>query len=136
MSPGTGLASRAARGIGLVVAAVAGFIIWKGLRRRLFPRFAEFDGQVIRQWVVKRDDESPDQYHVAVDDGVRTKAWDLPVESGCYGGLAPGTLVRARVSLWKPRQASVWLVEPAAVARQLADPGVPHDPRGPAGRAP
>ena len=97
----------------------------------MFPRFAEFDGQVIRQWVVGGDDEGPDQYHVAVDDGVRAKAWDLLVSSGFYGGLAPGTLVHARVSLWRPRQATMHLVEPAAVARQLANPGAPHDPRGP-----
>jgi len=110
---------------------VAGIVAW-ALRRRLFPRFAEFDGQVIRQWAVTGDDESPDQYHIAVDDGIRDRAWDLPVSSGFYGQLAPGTLVHARVSLWRPRQASVHLVEPAARARQLADPGAPHDPRGPA----
>jgi hypothetical protein len=110
---------------------VAGVVAWV-FRRRLFPRFAEFDGQVIRQWVVGGDDESPDQYHIAVDDGVRAKAWDLLVSSGLYDGLAPGTLVHARVSLWQPRQATVDLVEPAAAARQLADPGAPHDPRGPA----
>jgi hypothetical protein len=110
---------------------VAGVVAWV-LRRRLFPRFAEFDGQVIRQWMVGGDDESPDQYHIAVDDGVRAKAWDLLVSSGFYDGLAPGTLVHAQVSLWRPRQATVHLVEPAAVARQLANPGAPHDPRGPA----
>jgi hypothetical protein len=131
-----GMVALAEEGIGLLVAAVTGLITWTVLGRRLFPRFAEFDGQVIRQWVVKGDNESPDQYHIAVDDGTRAKAWDLPVGSGCYAGLAPGALVHARVSLWKPRQATVHLVEPAAVARQLADPGVPHDPRGPAGRTP
>jgi hypothetical protein len=107
-----------------------GIAAWM-LRRRLFPRFTEFDGQVIRQWVLKGDDESPDEYHVAVDDGAGPKAWDLPVSSGSYGQLAPGALVHVRVSLWKPRRATVSLVEPAAAARQLADPGVPHDPRGP-----
>jgi hypothetical protein len=100
------------------------------LRRRLFPRFAEFDGQVIRQWMISGDDESPDQYHIAVDDGVRATAWDLLVDSGIYGQLVPGALVHARVGLWKPRQTTVWLVQPAAVARPLADPGVPFDPRG------
>jgi hypothetical protein len=38
-------------------------------------------------------------------------------------------LVHARVGLWKPRQVTVWPAEPAAVARPLADPGVPFDPR-------
>jgi hypothetical protein len=107
----------------------AGFVLWI-FRRRLLPRVAEFDGQVIRQWVVTGDDESPDQYHVAVDDGVRAKAWDLSVSSGFYGQLVPGALVHARVRLWWPRQVSVWLAEPPAVARPLADPGVAFDPRG------
>jgi Predicted membrane protein (DUF2207) len=112
----------------IVVAGLAGLVLWM-LRRRLFPRFAEFDGQVIRQWVISGDDESPEQYHIAVDDGLRDKAWDLIVGSGLHGQLAPGTLVHARVGLWKPRQATVWLAEPPAVARPLADPGVPFDPR-------
>ena len=38
-------------------------------------------------------------------------------------------LVHARVGLWKPRQVTVWPAEPTAVARPLADPGVPFDPR-------
>ena len=112
----------------LIVGAGLG-VLWM-LRRRLFPRFAEFDGQVIRQWVISGDDESPDQYHIAVDDGARVKAWDLIVGSGLYGQLAPGTLVHARVGLWKPGQVTIRPVEPAAVARPLADPGVPFDPRG------
>ena len=48
---------------------------------------------------------------------------------GLYSQLAPGALVHARVGLWKPRQTTVWLVQPAAVARPLADPGLPFDPR-------
>ena len=55
------------------------------------------------------------------------------MSSGFYGQLAPGALVHARVTLWKPRQSTVHLVERAAVARPLADLGRPHDPRGPAG---
>jgi hypothetical protein len=109
------------------VFVVVGIVLWL-FRRRLFPRFAEFDGQVIRQWAITGD-ESPDEYHLAVDDGVRAKAWDLSVDRGLYVQVAPGALVHARVRLWRPRQASVWLVERPAVARPLADPGVPFDPR-------
>jgi hypothetical protein len=127
-----GLGALVGQVVGLTgVFGFVGIILWM-FRRRLFPRFAEFDGQVIRQWMIKGGDESPDQYHIAVDDGVRAKAWDLSVDSGFYGQLAPGALVHARVRLWQPRQANVWLVEPPAVARPLADPGVPFDPRGPA----
>jgi hypothetical protein len=109
------------------VFGLVGMISWM-LRRRLFPRFTEFDGQVIRQWMIKGD-ESPDVCHIAVDDGVRATAWDLTVGSVVYSQLAPGALVHARVGLWKPRQTTVSLVQPTAVARPLADPGVPFDPR-------
>jgi hypothetical protein len=111
----------------IMVLGLVGIALWM-LRRRLFPRFTEFDGQVIRQWMIKGD-ESPDVYHIAVDDGRRATAWDLTVESGIYGQLVPGALVHARVGLWKPRQTTIWLVKPAAVAGPLADPGVPFDPR-------
>jgi hypothetical protein len=79
---------------------------------------------------IRGDDESPDQYHLAIDDGVRARAWDLVVEDSVYRQATPGALVHARVRGWRGGQASVWLVEPAAVARQLADPGVAWDPRG------
>jgi hypothetical protein len=125
-----GLAALVGQFVGLImVFGLVGVVLWT-LRRRLFPRFTEFDGQVIRQWMIKGDDESPDVFHIAVDDGVRAKAWDLTVGGGLYSQLAPGSLVHARVGLWKPRQTTVSLVQSAAVARTLADPGVPFDPRG------
>jgi hypothetical protein len=111
-----------------------GLVVWV-FRAQLFPRFTEFDGQVIRQWMVEGDDDGPDQYHLAIDDGVRATAWDLMVEKALYQGATPGALVHARVSKWREGKVSVWLVEPKAVARQLADPGAPFDPRGPGGPA-
>ncbi|HEY6296633.1 MAG TPA: hypothetical protein VIX15_13280, partial [Streptosporangiaceae bacterium] len=107
----------------------AGLVAWT-FRASLFPRFAEFDGQVIRQWAVGGDDDGPDQHHLAIDDGVRAKAWDVVVEESLYRTAPPGALVHARVSRWKGGKASAWLVEPAPVARQLADPGAAWDPRG------
>ena len=109
-----------------------GLVGWM-FRAQLFPRFTEFDGQVIRQWMVEGDDDSPDQYHLAIDDGERATAWDLMVEKALYQEATPGALVHARVSKWREGKVSVWLVEPKAVARQLADPGAPFDPRGPGG---
>ncbi|HEY1000858.1 MAG TPA: hypothetical protein VGD83_14550 [Streptosporangiaceae bacterium] len=56
---------------GLVVAAgIAGGLAVLA-RRAAFPRVAEFDGQVIRQWMVSGDSDSEDEYHVAIDDGTR-----------------------------------------------------------------
>jgi hypothetical protein len=106
--------------IELTVAAV---IVAVGLgvaRRSLFPRHAEFDGQVVRQWKVEGDSESPDEYHVAVDDGTRDKAWDFKVGSEPYRGLTPGTFVHVRVNLDSRSDVTVRRVEPPAVARPLA----------------
>jgi hypothetical protein len=78
----------------VVVGAIAGVGVWLA-RRTLLARFAEFDGQVIRQWMVEGDSESPDQYHVAIDDGSREKAWNLEIGGEPYRLLTPGTFVHA-----------------------------------------
>ncbi len=112
-----GLAALATKLVGLTVAAIiAGVLLWLARRARV----AEFDGQVIRQWVVKGGDDSPDQYHVAIDDGAAEKAWDLEVGSEPYRLLTPGTFVHARVNLHDRNQVTVHPVEPPAVARPLA----------------
>jgi len=54
---------------GLVVAAGLAGGLAVLARRAAFPRVAEFDGQVIRQWMVSGDSDSEDEYHVAIDDG-------------------------------------------------------------------
>jgi hypothetical protein len=115
-----GLVLLAEEMIGLVVAAgIAGGLVALA-RRAAFPRFAEFDGQVIRQWMVKGGDESPDEYHVAIDDGTREKAWDFKIGSEPYRKLTPGTFVHARVNLRSRADVTVEPVEPPAVAHPLA----------------
>ena len=117
-TPGHGQAEEL---VGLTVAAViAGILLWLA-RRTPFPGFAEFDGQVIRQWMVKGGDESPDEYHVAIDDGTSAKAWDFTIGSEPYRLLTPGTFVHARVNLRNRAQETVEPVEPPAVARPLAE---------------
>jgi hypothetical protein len=75
--------------VGLVVAAgIAGGLVALA-RRAALPRVAEFDGQVIRQWMVKGDSDSEDEYHVAIDDGTREKAWDLSIGTERYRRLPP-----------------------------------------------
>ena len=73
-----------------VLGAIAGIGAWLA-RGTLFARFAEFDGQVIRQWVVKGDD-SPDEYHVAIDDGIARQG----VGPGTSGASPTGCSRRAR----------------------------------------
>lgn len=115
-----GMVAQAGELVGLTVAAViAGVLVWLS-RRTLFPRIAEFDGQVIRQWMVKGGDESPDEYHIAIDDGTSAKAWDFTIGSEPYRLLTPGTFVHARVNLRNRAQETVEPVEPPAVARPLA----------------
>jgi hypothetical protein len=115
-----GMAGLAERVIGLTVVAAIGLAAWAA-SRTAFPRFAELDGQVIRQSFVKGSDDSPDEYHVVIDDGVRATAWDFTVGSVPYRRLTPGTFVHVRVNLRSQRQVSVEPVEPPAVARPLAD---------------
>jgi hypothetical protein len=112
--------------VGLVVAGgiVAGLV---ALARRASPQFAEFDGQVIRQWFVKGGDDSPDEYHVAVDDGAREKAWDFSVGSEPDRKLTPGTFVHARVNLRHREDVTVERVEPPAVAHPLARVAADHE---------
>ena len=115
-----GLVALAEEMIGLVVVGgIAGGLVALA-RRAAFPRFAEFDGQVIRQWMVKGGDESPDEYHVAIDDGTREKAWDFKIGSEPYRKLTPGTFVHARVNLRRRTDVTVEPVEPPAVAHPLA----------------
>ena len=112
-----GLGWLAERLIGLAVAAVlVSIVIW--VARRMVPRFAEFDGQVIRQTFIEHD-EDPDEFRVVVDDGVRPTAWDLRVAAESWRLLPPGTFVHARVNLHN-REAAIHPAEPPAVARPLA----------------
>ena len=105
--------------IALVVAGAIAAVLVALARRAAFPRFAEFDGQVIRQWMVTGDSESPDQYHVAVDDGARETAWDLSIGQEPYRRLTPGTFVHARVNLRHREDVTVAPVEPPPVAHSL-----------------
>jgi hypothetical protein len=115
-----GMAGLAKDMVGLVLAgAVAGVGVWLA-RRSAPPPFAEFDGQVIRQWMVTGDSDSPDEHHVAVDDGTRETAWDFDVGSERYRRLTPGTFVHVRVNLRDRADLTVAPVEPPAVARPLA----------------
>lgn len=111
-----GLASLAELIIELTVAAVVVTVGLRMTRRMLYPRYAEFDGQVVRQWKVEGDSETPDRYHVAVDDGTRDKAWDFIVGSEPYRALTPGTFVHVRVNLDSRSEVTVQRVEPPAVA--------------------
>jgi hypothetical protein len=122
-----GMALLAEEMVGLVLAAgLAGGLVALA-RRAASPRFSEFDGQVIRQWMVKGGDESPDEYHVAIDDGAREQAWDFSIGSEPYRQLPPGTFVHVRVNLRRRADVTVEPVEPPAVAHPLARVAADHE---------
>jgi len=73
------------------------------------PRFAEFDGLVVRQWELGNGDDGPDNY-IAVDDGVSAQAWAFNVRNQ---RLTTGTIVHVRVN---PRLNKLLGIEPV---RQL-----------------
>jgi len=64
------------------------------------PGFAEFDGQVVEAWLEKESGENSTTTYpcLAIDDGVRDRAWAFAVTAGQYRDFAPGTLVHARVN--------------------------------------
>jgi hypothetical protein len=115
-----GMAALAEEMVALVVVGAVVAVLLALTRRSPFPRVAEFDGQVIKQWMVKGDSESPDEYHVAVDDGTRETAWDFDVGGERYRRLTPGTFVHVRVNPRDRADLTVAPVEPPAVARPLA----------------
>jgi hypothetical protein len=115
-----------AGGYGLRAVAVAVFaggllLVSQGIARSSQkPSFAEFDGQVIRQWVIKGDDDSPTQYCVAIDDGTSARAWAFHVTAAEHSLLTAGTFVHARVNPRRNRPLSIQPTEPAPVAPRLA----------------
>jgi hypothetical protein len=90
------------------------------------PRFAEFDGLVVRQWQMGNGEDGPD-YYVAVDDGASARAWAFKVGSDL---LTTGTIVHVHVN---PRLNKLLSIEPVRqlpVAPLLAET---VDPRAPGG---
>lgn len=109
--------------LGVVVADAALFARAIGRWSHL-PRFAEFDGLVIRQWQVTSDEDGPDDY-VAVDDGASAQAWAFKVGKA----MAPGTIVHVRVNPRLNKLLSIEQVRQLPVAPLLAetvDPRLPE----------
>jgi hypothetical protein len=74
------------------------------------PRFAEFDGQVLKRWT-QYDGENGTDYCIAIDDGVSQRAWALVVDSKTYADAKAGTLVHVQVD---PRRNVLLAMAPAA----------------------
>lgn len=91
------------------------------------PRFAEFDGMVLRQWEVESSDEGT-SYYVAVDDGFTPQAWAFEVRPADYRRLAPGTLARVRINARLNKLIDIEVIRPPAMSPGIADSAQPADP--------
>jgi hypothetical protein len=116
-----GVGGLALRACALAVAAGGLLLASRAIARSSrLPAFAEFDGQVIRRWIIQGDDDSPTYHCVAVDDGTSARAWAFAVAAAQYPALAPGTFVHVRINPRRNRPLSVQPTEPAPVAPRLA----------------
>jgi hypothetical protein len=112
-----------------IVAADAALFARALSRWAHLPRFAEFDGLVVRQWEIANGEDGTD-YYVAVDDGASAQAWAFKVGSHRLQRLTTGTIVRVHVN---PRLNKLLSIEPVRqlpVAPLLAET---VDPRAPGG---
>jgi hypothetical protein len=75
------------------------------------PSFTEFDGLVLEAWIETVTDEnsSSDIPHIAIDDGVRDRAWVFSVSRQQYAVGIPGTMVHATVN---PRRGALLDIRP------------------------
>jgi len=119
------------RGIGLGIltgVALDALVVTRGVSRWAhLPRFAEFDGMVLRQWEVESSDEGT-SYYVAVDDGFGPETWAFEVRPADYRRLAPGTLAHVRINARLNKLIDIEATRPPAISPKIADPAQPADP--------
>jgi hypothetical protein len=77
------------------------------------PSSAEFDGLVLEAWTETVSDEnsSSEVPYLAIDDGVRDRAWVFAVSSQQYAVGIPGTVVHAQVN---PRRGALLEIRPVS----------------------
>lgn len=113
-----------------VLAAIAGNVALTARAIARFahlPRFAEFEGLVIRQWQTGNEkSEEGISYFVAIDDGTSAQAWAFPVTEQAYNAMPPGMLVHVTVDPRLHKLLGIEALRQLPVA-PLLDP--PADPR-------
>ena len=108
--------------------ALDALVIMRGVSRWAhLPRFAEFDGMVLRQWEVESSDEGT-SYYVAVDDSFTPQAWAFEVRPADYRRLAPGMLARVRINARLNKLIDIEVIRPPAMSPGIADSAQPADP--------
>jgi Predicted membrane protein (DUF2207) C-terminal domain len=80
-------------------------------RAARLPRLAEFDGQILKLWTeADGEDGGTTNYCIAIDDGMRERAWSLAVGQNTYASSKAGMLVHVRVD---PRRNQLLAMSPA-----------------------
>lgn len=91
------------------------------------PRFAEFDGLVIRQWQTGTEkSEDGISYFAAIDDGTSAEAWAFPVTEQNYNAMPPGMLVHVKVDPRLHKLLEIDALRQLPVAPLLDPPGDPR----------
>ena len=105
--------------------ALVAVVLTRGISRWAhLPRFAEFDGMVLRQWDVESDDEGT-SYYVAADDGFSPRAWAFEVRAADYRRLTPGTLAHVRINPRLNKLIGIEAIRPPAASQTFPDPAHP-----------
>ena len=96
----------------LVLAVDAALAVIALARYQSKPGAAEFDGLVLEDWIETVSDEnsSSDIPYIAIDDGVRDRAWVFQVSGQQYAVGVPGTVVHATVN---PRAGALLEIRPS-----------------------
>ncbi|HEX6520267.1 MAG TPA: hypothetical protein VF070_09695 [Streptosporangiaceae bacterium] len=95
------LTSGTLRGVAFLAMACDAVIVIRMLTKgATLPRSAEFNGRVIEAWIDEESGENSTSYipRIAIDDGLRDRAWVFIVSREQYARFTPGTDVRALVN--------------------------------------
>jgi len=84
----------------LAMACDAVIVVRMFTKGATLPRSAEFNGRVIEAWIDEESGENSTSYipRIAIDDGLRDRAWVFTVSREQYARFTPGTEVRALVN--------------------------------------
>ncbi len=90
------------------------WIYGSAIRAARLPRLAEFDGQILELWTEASGEEGGGtSCCIAIDDGMRERAWTMEIGERTYEGARAGMLVHVRID---PRRNLLLSMSPASVS--------------------
>jgi hypothetical protein len=109
---------------GIVWWGPASWVYASAARAARLPRVVEFDGQILRLWTEASGDESQGRdCCIAIDDGVRGRAWAMRIGDHTYHKCRAGQVVHVRIDpranrLLDMSAAGTWPVSPPVPGRR------------------